>query len=599
MEHRFQVNLRGIIGLLANNLYSGPSVFVRELLQNCIDALHARRLLDGFDQGSIEFELIEDRGASPTLVVVDNGIGLSEAEVHRFLATIGESSKRDELGAARNDFIGQFGIGLLSCFMVADEIVMLTRSARDDGPAVEWRGRPDGTYSVRPLEQSGTVGTRVFLRCKEGSEAFFKPTRVRELIDHYGSLLTEPIWLTTGGARRRINNSPPPWRDGPMAGRVELLDFGRRILDADFFDAIPLRSQAGGVEGAAYVLTHSPSPSARQRHRVYLKNMLLTEQAQGLLPDWAFFVRCIVNSDRLRPTASREGFYEDESLERTREELGGCLRTWLLKLARNDPGRLERFIAIHYLAIKSMAVHDDEFYRIFIDMLPFETSRGQTTMGEYRRAYPQVLYAQTVDQFRQIAAVAGAQNLCVINAGYTYDQDLLLRLPEVFPDVTVERIDAESLTQSFADVSLEEREQCFDLMRLADLVLHPFRCAADLRRFRPAELVALYNISDDGLLMRSARGAADQSNEHWAGMLANAIGDTGQIYARLVFNFDNPLVRRLAGLTDRKLLRRLIELLYAQALLAGHHPMSMAEMKLLNQGLIDLIALAAGKEPHG
>src|SRR5581483_4790075 len=115
LENRFQVNLKGIITLLSDNLYSGPRVYVRELLQNAVDAIHARTIAEpGFAGGRIEIEVND--GEVPTVVVQDNGVGLSEDEVHQFLATIGESSKRDDLGKARTDFIGQFGIGLLSCF---------------------------------------------------------------------------------------------------------------------------------------------------------------------------------------------------------------------------------------------------------------------------------------------------------------------------------------------------------------------------------------------------------------------------------------------------------------------------------------------------
>ena len=131
MDHRFQVNLRGVIDLLSHHLYSTPGVFVRELLQNATDAIRARQHLEPDHLGSARVELIEKQdGGLPTLLFSDEGVGLTEEELHRFLATIGESSKRETLEARRNDFIGQFGIGLLSCFMVCDELLVVTRSAK-------------------------------------------------------------------------------------------------------------------------------------------------------------------------------------------------------------------------------------------------------------------------------------------------------------------------------------------------------------------------------------------------------------------------------------------------------------------------------------
>ncbi len=112
-SERFQVDLSGIISVLSKHLYSTPRVAFRELLQNGVDAISARRLLDPNHEGSINFEIIPG-DSSPTLVVEDNGIGLTEQEVHQFLATIGGSSKGTEKSRAQDTFIGQFGIGLLS-----------------------------------------------------------------------------------------------------------------------------------------------------------------------------------------------------------------------------------------------------------------------------------------------------------------------------------------------------------------------------------------------------------------------------------------------------------------------------------------------------
>ena len=92
--------------------------------------------------------------------------------------------------------------------------------------------------------------------------------------------------------------------------------------------------------------------------------MLLAEGAEGLLPDWAFFARCVVDTSELRPTASREALYEDGLLEATREALGDQLRGWLVRLAGTDPRRLAEFLRIHHLGVKALALHDDEMLRL-------------------------------------------------------------------------------------------------------------------------------------------------------------------------------------------------------------------------------------------
>ena len=112
-------------------------------------------------------------------------------------------------------------------------------------------------------------------------------------------------------------------------------------------------------------------------------------------------------------------------LAAARDALGGCLRAYLVGLAEKQPDRLERFLGLHHRAIRALAVEDDEFYRLIIDWLPFETSLGTMAFGEYRTAHDRIRYVADVDSFRQVARVAAAQNLAVINAGHTFDVELL------------------------------------------------------------------------------------------------------------------------------------------------------------------------------
>src|SRR5690606_12131574 len=121
-----------------------------------------------------------------------------------------------------------------------------------------------------------------------------------------------------------------------------------------------LRSQQGDVRGYGFILAEPSHAKGGQPHRIYLKQMLLTEQAYDLLPDWAFFVQCVVNSRTLKPTASREALYDDAELDATREELEECLRRYLVDLARDEPRRFQRLLNVHQLAIKALAAEDDE-----------------------------------------------------------------------------------------------------------------------------------------------------------------------------------------------------------------------------------------------
>ena len=199
---------------------------MRELLQNAVDAIVARRKFEPGHEGTVLLEVMpagkkaQPAGkniAPPTLLVQDDGIGLTESEVHEFLATIGQSSKREALN--RDDFIGQFGIGLLSGFVVSEEIVVVTRSAKPGSPTVEWRGRSDGTYRIRTIDVDSAPGTQVYLRAKEGSEEYFSPEYVTETAAHFGCFLPMPITVTAGKEKWKINKTPP-WGGGDSSAEI-------------------------------------------------------------------------------------------------------------------------------------------------------------------------------------------------------------------------------------------------------------------------------------------------------------------------------------------------------------------------------------------
>lgn len=596
MDYKFKINLGGIIDLLSNHIYSSPQIYVRELLQNGVDAILARRHVQPAHEGALRIRVLpEGEGGRPALVFEDDGIGLDEEEIHRFLATIGQTSKRGDLPAERTDYIGQFGIGLLSCFVVSDEIVVVTRSAKNASPTIEWRGRADGTYSIKMLDAQIDPGTQVRLHCRTGSEQYFKPRTVQRMARHYGSLLPYPITFAAGDDApvARINAEPPPWKQTFTDSHDErraYLDYGRETFEMEFFDYIPLRSRVGEVEGAAYVLPFSPSHATKKTHRVYLKHMLVSENAEGLLPDWAFFVKCVVNAGDLRPTASRESFYEDEALAATRAALGRSLREYLVELANEQPQRLQKLISLHFLSIKALAVDDDEFYRLFIDWLPFETNAGQMTLGEYKRQNGALRYVPDLDQFRQIARVAASQSLTVINAGYVHDAELLSKHADVFPATPVEVLDSTRLMHSFEYLTLDEQDGAADFVRFANGVLRPFSCAVEVRKFPPRELPALYNASSEVNFQRTIEQAREMSDALWSGVLGNLRGaPPAEDFASLCFNYDNPLVYKLIRTRDETFLRFSIQMLYVQSLLLSHRPLNVKELTLLNDGLLGLL----------
>jgi molecular chaperone HtpG len=584
----FQVDLRGVVDLLSHHLYSSPDVYVRELVQNAVDAVTARGAV-----GSVIVECALG-AAGPVLSVEDDGCGLTPDQVHELLSTIGSSSKRDELLGPRPDFLGRFGIGLLSCFLVSDEIRLVSLSSAG-GPGVSWTGRGDGTYDLVELP-AGTgrtqPGTTVWLRARPGAEGHLEPGRVRELLVSYAGLLPVRLVLRTADGDEELAGRPLPWVDRDEDGLHEV---ARGLLGEPALDVLPLSLPAAGLTGLAAVLPVSPSPTARQRSRVYLKRMLLSDGLEGLLPDWAFFVRVVVDADAVRPTASREGLVQDEVLDAVREGLDVALRAWLSGLARHEPLRLQRLVRVHALALKALAVHDPELLALFVPWLPMETTLGRMSLGEVAGRSGTVRYAATVDAFAQVAQVASAEGVCLVNAGYTYDEELLLRLPAVLPGVAVQRVEPADLLAVVHEVDAQDRELAQGLAVRADEVLAPLGCQVQVRAFAPVSLPCLYTAGDAARFGRAVDDARPGAGAFWGGVL-DTVASTRERSgsAQLVLNLRCPVVRRLAQPGVGPVFRAAVEMLYVQALLLGRHPLRGAETRLLGTALIQVLEEGVG-----
>lgn len=600
MSQQFQVDLRAVVELLARHVYSSPRVFVRELIQNGIDAVTAARLLDpAAPMGPIEF-LPADAGGDGALVVRDPGIGLTLDEVHELLATIGGSSKRDELDLPREGFLGRFGIGLLSCFVIADQIEVTTRSARG-GPPVRFIGRDDGTYEVEELasddDRAPAAGTVVRLVPRSETRSWVAAATVEALARQFGSELPVPILVhRPDGTAVDVIDPAPAWLvpDLDPASHAAWCQerFGFRPLDV-----VPVESPSTGARGLAFVLPMEPGGAAGIGHLAYLRRMLLSDDARDLLPDWAFFVRVVLDVGNLQPTASRESLVDDEALDEARDEMGACLRRWLMQLGATDPGRLDHVLRVHGRAAKALAVADDEVYAALGPWFRFETTAGDLTLPELVQRAGTVRYTPSVDRFRLLAPIAAAQGLVIVNAGYTYDVELLDRAHVAVPGAVAEALGDDDIVSTLDAVSADRQAVAARFLGRAAEALSEVGCDVDLRSFEPEVVPSLFLMDEDALDQRRLSTTAEQVDEEWAGLLAGLELDEPD-KPRLVFNDRHPLIRRLVDLaaTGAPTVGTAAEALYVQALLLGHYPLRASDLAMLNRALLSLVDGALPEE---
>ena len=185
--HEFKTEVKQLLKLIINSLYSNKEIFLRELISNASDAIDKLRFRSQTepellgDDTEFRIKLTTD-GIAQTIEIADNGIGMTHDEVVENIGTIAQSGTAAFLEAMEQarqeetltpELIGQFGVGFYSAFIVADKVVLVTRAAGEE-TATRWESHGDGTYTIEPAERDGRGTTiTLHLRAKEKDESDF------------------------------------------------------------------------------------------------------------------------------------------------------------------------------------------------------------------------------------------------------------------------------------------------------------------------------------------------------------------------------------------------------------------------------------------
>ncbi|WP_245687228.1 ATP-binding protein, partial [Streptacidiphilus griseoplanus] len=383
-----EVDLGGLVTVLASHLYSTPLVALRELVQNGHDSITRRRLEDPGRRSGGRITVRGDtvRG---TVSVEDDGAGLTEPEIHAYLATVGTGYTRLLREVTGSDeLIGAFGLGFLSAFAVADEVTVTTTSHREPGQGHRYRSVGGEQYSVEPVP-ARAPGTLVELRLKSEHARIADEEVLRDVLTRYCVLLPVPVHL--GDDPEPLNAVPVPWRADPAPEDLHsarmgfAARFGRRFEPLAAFPVAPRGdSDATGLlwvqDGATY------GSSDNRDLAVYLRGMLLCEDARDLLPRWAGFIGGVVESTRLTPTASREDLQRDDHYRAVQSALADAIVDGLYETARLHPAAWRRILARHGQELLGAALCDDRLFTLLADDVPVPTSQGDLTAGALRAA---------------------------------------------------------------------------------------------------------------------------------------------------------------------------------------------------------------------
>lgn len=383
----FQVDVSGIIRLMGHSLYSRSDAAIRELIQNAHDGIMRRRSIDLQYQGRIDFYQYPRHGI---IDVVDDGIGLTQDEVERYLGTLGLGisgllrKESEGLGEGRGNLIGEFGIGLFSAFLLAERVEICTRHFQTQ-EVTRWEAGPAADIVVTPGCR-GFPGTTVRLHLKSEQRAFAEDEEFLErAIKEYAEFLPIPIHIN--GRPQRVNVGSAAWLDPtPDLPALELeLEsyFGETPLDV-----LPIRQEKPVViRGALYVSPQrTPGFTDAPAVTVTVRRMIISRNLQGLLPEWASFLRGVLELAECSPTTSREDLVRDATFYLVRDRLDALILEHFQDLATQSPARWQSLIAWHRYLLAGAALEVAPLRQLLGQTYHFITSRGEMTFSEIVKA---------------------------------------------------------------------------------------------------------------------------------------------------------------------------------------------------------------------
>nr|VFJ67833.1 MAG: Molecular chaperone, HSP90 family [Candidatus Kentron sp. FM]VFJ68305.1 MAG: Molecular chaperone, HSP90 family [Candidatus Kentron sp. FM]VFK17858.1 MAG: Molecular chaperone, HSP90 family [Candidatus Kentron sp. FM] len=434
-----RIDLPEILRLLGEDRYTEPDVAIRELIRNAHDACLIRA--PGFTAGRIDMDCDRDRR---TITIADNGPGMTEARLRGNLCAIGEGlagirghglTDKDLREAALS--LDRFTIGLLAAFSLSKRVEIITRS-RQDNATCRWVCEGELHDTVQGHDEStdlGESGTLIRLHLPEPE--LLEPLRLHRAIHKYADFLSTPIFFD--GVQ--VNACVPPWENrrpetdsDPGLSRADLYDYIQQCWGLYPLAILPFDTGTMAGEGEAPVAISGllfvpmiPFESTRDFGEldIYVSGMFMKADDKELLPNWAGFVKGVIDTPALTPVLGRDGIIADANHQRLRERLSHLILVWLDRIQEQEPDKLKLLVGAFNSVIKTHALEDDEFFERICHLARVETDRGRITITEYLQSSDTLYYFAGRGTGPRYDIPPTRKGLPVIDAGFGVEERFL------------------------------------------------------------------------------------------------------------------------------------------------------------------------------
>ncbi|MBA3816702.1 MAG: molecular chaperone HtpG [Parachlamydiaceae bacterium] len=455
-KQTLQIHSENILPIIKRWLYSDKDIFARELVSNACDAIQKVKIL--CNQNEIpkadDFRIdVRINKAEGTLTFVDNGIGMDADEVQKYIAQIAFSGAEEfvnkyKSSEEQDQFIGHFGLGFYSAYMVAKKVEIDTLSYKPNAEPVFWSCDGSSEYIIEKGQRQ-TRGTEITLFIDKDSEEYLEEARLRHILKHYCSFLPVPVYL----GDTLINSHSPLWIKAPSeCTSQDYLDFYRHLypMEEDPLFWVHLNvDYPFHLKGILYFpKLRRDFDTTKTSVQLYCNRVFVSDNCKDVIPNYLMVLRGIIDSPDIPLNVSRSYLQMDRTVRQLASHISKKVSDSLGTLYRNER---DRFIASWEdasMVVKLGILEDDKFYEKVKDFLIWKnTENVWKTVEEYlegnqTKSKDKIFYTRDenhASHFLNLYRQKGIEVLCASNP---IDPYVMQHLEKMLPSITFQRIDA-------------------------------------------------------------------------------------------------------------------------------------------------------------
>ena len=600
-----RVETENIFPIIKKFLYSDHEIFLRELISNAVDASQKLKTLSSLGEakgeiGDLPIHVKLDKEAK-TLTISDHGIGMTAEEVDKYLNQVALSGAEEFVnkykGQNENAIIGKFGLGFYSSFMVSSKVEVITKSYKEDQPAVKWEcdGSPEYNLTEDPKTERGTD---VVLYISDDSAEFLDDHRIRGILEKYCRFLPVPVFFED----KQINNTRPAWTRKPSELTAEdYQDFYKELYP---FNEPPLFWIHLNVDYPFNLTGILYFPKIKQTYEIqkdkiqlYSNQVFVTDEVKDIVPEFLMLLQGVIDSPDIPLNVSRSYLQGDPNVKKINNHITKKVADKLEEIFNRERKEYEEKWESLGLFVKYGMMTDDKFLEKANKFLIMEDGDGSRfyTLEEYKNAAAAlqknkdgkivIIYTSNPVQQDSYIRTAQGKGYKVVKLETIVDAGFINQMEMKWENVHFTRVDSEVV-----DNLIDKQDSAESILNKEEVEKLKTLFAYDIPSLNVS--VEVKGLSPDAMPVVATRPEFMRRMKDMAAL--NGGGGMGAFYANmpdevtLTVNGNHPVYPYILKETDpekqQKIISNLADLaLLSQGLLKG------AELTNFIQRSVDLI----------